>query len=799
MGLVLRIPRSAKRAILIGLGLAVALFVTLALWLLAPFWQLSGQFADHATRQPSRLYGRSRLLAEDAPLSPDRLVEELSELGYREASGEGAPPSGAYRRGDGAVTVHLRRFLTPNGPAGGELLRVSYRGGRIRSLMLGGEPVPSALLEPPLLASYYGDDLQERRPVRVEELPEHVIAAVLAAEDAGFFRHAGVSPTGILRALLVNLRDREVRQGGSTLTQQLVKNLYLSPERKLTRKVREVVLAVVVDARYDKREILEAYLNEIYMGASGGVNLIGLGAAARAYFGKEPAELDLGEAATLAGMIPEPANLEPVKHAEAARAARDRVLARMVELEWLAAAEAEPWLARPVAAHPQPVVRRRVPYFADAAAREAAERFSVGELADAGYTLLSTLDWRDQRWAEEAVAWGVDALEKGWEKGRNGDGGSPLQSALVSLDPHDGAILAYVGGRDYRASQFDRAGQARRQAGSAFKPVVYATAFEDGVAAPSSLVEDAPLTVRLARQRWSPQNDDGEFHGWVTVRTAVEKSYNVATARVALQTGLPRVVELARGLGVTAPLSPVPALALGAFEVSPVEMATVFGTFAAGGERPPPHGLDAVYDPRGAAVPGRPLPAPERVLSPQAAYLVTSVLEGVLDRGTGRSVRRWGLDDPLAGKTGTSNDSRDSWFAGYSPERVTAVWVGYDDNRATRLSGARGALPIWTRFTARVRPPGGFPTFEQPPGIITAVVDPETGDLATDLCPEAITEVFLDGRVPNRICRLHGGWWSEPLEVPDGWDPRLGEDPRDGRRGEHPFGRWLRRVLGEGR
>ena len=798
MALILRIPRPAKRAILIGLGVSVALFVALALWLLAPFWQLSGQFADHATRQPSRLYGRSRLLAEDAPFGADRLVEELSELGYREVSGDGPPASGAYRRGDGAVTVHQRRFLAPSGPAGGELLRISYRGGRIRSLMLGDEPVPSALLEPPLLSSYYGDDLQERRPVRVEELPEHVVAAVLAAEDAGFFRHAGVSPSGILRALWVNLRDGEVRQGGSTLTQQLVKNLYLTPERKVVRKIREAVLAVVLDARYDKREILEAYLNEIYMGASGGVNLIGLGAAARAYFGKEASELDLGEAATLAGMIPEPANLDPRKHAEQARDARDRVLRRMVELEWLGEAAAAKWIAREVQAHPQPVVRRRVPYFADAVAREAALRFGVNGLDDAGYTLLSTLDWRDQRWAEEAIAWGVTALEEGWEKGRNGDGGGPLQAALVSLDPHDGAILAYVGGRDYRTSQFDRAGQARRQAGSAFKPVVYAAAFEDGVAAPSSLVEDAPLTVRLARQRWSPQNDDGDFHGWVTVRTAVEKSYNVATARVALQTGLPRVVELARGLGVTAPLSPVPALALGAFEVSPVEMATVFGTFAAGGERPPPHGLAAVYDARGVAVPGQPLPAPERVLSPQAAYLVTSVLQGVLDRGTARSVRRWGLEDPLAGKTGTSNDSRDSWFAGYSPERVTAVWVGYDDNRATALSGARGALPIWTRFTARMRPPGGFPTFRQPPGIATAVVDPETGALATDACPIAITEVFLDGRMPTEICRLHGRWWSEPLEVPEGWEGHEGEDPRDGYRGDHPFRTWLHRVFGEG-
>lgn len=797
MALLLRIPRPAKRAILIGLAVAVAGFVALALWLLAPFWQLSGQFADHATRQPSRLYGASMLLEEDAPLSVDRLAEELAELGYREVSGD-AVPSGSWRRGSGEIAIHLRPFPSPAGPAGGELLAIDHRGSRIRSLSLGGERVPSALLEPPLLASYFGDDLQERRPLRVEELPDHVIQTVLAAEDAGFFGHAGVSPTSTLRALWVNLRGGEVKQGGSTLTQQLVKNIYLTPERRLTRKVREAVLAVLLDARYDKREILEAYLNEIYMGASGGVNLIGLGAASRAYFGKDPSGLDLGEAATLAGMIPAPANYAPTTDVEAAREQRDRVLRRMVELEWLDPAKAEAVMARPVEPHPQTVSRRRVPYFADAAAREAADRYGVTALADAGYVLLSTLDRRGQRWAEEAISWGVDALEDGWEKDRGGDG-QPLQAALVSLDPHDGSILAYIGGRDYRASQFDRAGQARRQAGSAFKPVVYAAAFEDGVAAPSSLVEDAPLTVRLANQRWSPRNDDGDFHGWVTVRTAVERSYNVAAARVALQTGLPRVVELARGLGVTAPLSPVPALALGAFEVSPVEMATVFGTFAAGGERPTPHALRAVFDAHGETVAGVPVAAPERVLSPQASYLVTSVLQGVLDRGTGASVRRWGLDDPLAGKTGTSNDRRDSWFAGYSPDRVTVVWVGYDDNRATRLSGARAALPIWTRFTARVRPPGGFRTFDQPSGIATAVVDPETGALATDRCPQAITEVFLDGRIPGEICRRHGSWWSEPIEEPEGWDEREEYEDDDPRRGDHPFRSWLKRVFGEGR
>ena len=273
--------------------------------------------------------------------------------------------------------------------------------------------------------------------------------------------------------------------------------------------------------------------------------------------------------------------------------------------------------------------------------------------------------------------------------------------------------------------------------------MVYAAAFEDGVAAPSSLLEDEPLTVRLAGREWSPQNYDNAFHGWVTVRTALEQSFNVATARMALQVGLGRIVTVAHALGVTAPLEPVPALALGAFEVSPVEMATVYATFAAGGRRPPVHALAAVLDPRGRPLPGAPLPPPEQAVSVETAYLVTSVLQGVLDRGTASAVRQWGLDAPLAGKTGTTNGRRDSWFAGYSPERATVVWVGYDDNSATRLSGSRAALPIWARFTVRARPAGGYPTFAQPPGIVTALIDPETGELATEACPQAINTTFL--------------------------------------------------------
>jgi penicillin-binding protein 1B len=662
---------------------------------------------------------------------------------------------------------------------------VSYRGRRIARVALDGREVPRARLDPPLLATYYGDDLLERRPVEVEEVPEELVAAVLAAEDATFFRHGGISPSGVLRAAWVNLRGGEIRQGGSTLTQQLVKNLYLTHDRTVGRKLREAVLAVLLEARYDKREILEAYLNEIYLGASGGVNLIGVGAAARAYFGRQAGELDLGECALLAGMIQSPATYSPLARPEAARERRDRVLGRMVELGLVPAERAAAARGRPVAPRPQPPARRRAPYFADAAAREAAERFGAGELADAGYALLSTLDAAEQAQAEAALAWGLEALERERRQGN----GSPLQGAMVSIDPVTGEILAYVGGRDYAQSQFDRAGQARRQAGSAFKPVVYAAAFEDGVAAPSSLVEDAPLTVRLAGREWSPQNYDDEFHGWVTVRTALEQSFNVATARMALQVGLPRVVEVAHALGVGARLEPVPALALGAFEVSPVELATVYATFAAGGERPPVHGLAAVVDPRGRPLAGRPPPPRARAVSAETAYLLTSVLEGVLDRGTASVVRRWGLEEVLAGKTGTTNGRRDNWFAGYSPDRATVVWVGYDDNSKTRFSGSRAALPIWVRFTARVRPAGGYPTFPQPPGIVTAVVDPESGELATDACPQALTEVFRAGRVPDRLCRLHADPWAVPVPQPAGVEVPERDD-------DHPFRRWLRRVFG---
>jgi membrane peptidoglycan carboxypeptidase len=411
-------------------------------------------------------------------------------------------------------------------------------------------------------------------------------------------------------------------------------------------------------------------------------------------------------------------------------------------------------------------------------AAEAQRRFGITGLNDAGWELHSTLNLSDQRAAEEAVAWGLDALEKGWEKGSAAD--SPLQAAMVSLDPSDGSIRAFIGGRDYAASQFDRVSDALRQAGSSFKPIVYAAAFERRVANPASFLEDRPYTVQLASGPWTPQNSDGEYHGWVSARSALERSLNVPTARLAGQVGLDHVVEMSRRLGIRSPLKDYPALALGAMEVTPLELATVYATLAAGGVRTEPHGLVAVFDRHGREVKGQELEPPRRVLGEDVAFLVTQLLQGVINHGTGQGARRDGLKDPLAGKTGTTNSRRDSWFVGYSPERASLVWVGYDDNSTTHLSGSRAALPIWSRFTMAVRPPGGYADFRVPEGVVLAQIDPRTGGLAHFRCSERQPEYFLSDYLPGALCADDDPRWRRRVFAED-----ESEDDRP----------WLKRIV----
>jgi penicillin-binding protein 1B len=770
-------PGRRQRILIFTLcGAVVALGLSAFTVVAVHLWAVTSAFPQAPYHQPSRLYGRPHRLVRGEVLSSPELAAELVLADYRDEGaapgGTGAPGApgalktpGAFRAGPDHLAVQLRRFYTPEGTAGGAPLGVFFHAGRIARLTLAGREVADAELEPPLLASFYGPKLAECRPVTLAEIPPEVVQAVLAVEDHDFYRHAGVSLSATARALWADLRSGHAHQGGSTITQQLVKNLYLSPRRTLARKAEEAMLATFVELRRTKRAILESYLNEIYWGRRGPLHLRGLGAAAWSYFGKEPAALTLEEGATLAGMIRSPAEYSPVEHPAAARGRRDLVLRRLARLGWIDAERARRAMAEPLAVaasvlpashQPEPAFRPNAPYFADAAAAEARSRFGIRDLDDGGYLLFSSLDLAAQRQAEEAVGQGVAALERVERAGKRGgqDSRESLEAALVSVDPNDGAILAYVGGRDYRRSQFDRVAQAHRQLGSAFKPVIYASAFSAEVATPATLLDDDPIVVRNGEEVWTPQNYDRTYRGWVTTRAALEQSLNIPTVRLAFQAGLQRVAALARNLGLTGKLDVVPALALGAVEATPRELAQVYATFAAGGRRPPIHGLEAVLDRSGHAV-FADLPLPARVLRPQCAYLVNSILQGALDHGTGSGARRLGIAGPLAGKTGTTNDRRDNWFAGYSPDRVTIVWVGYDDDAGTRLSGATGAVPVWSRFTRAMRPAAGYADFPRPPGLVRVTLDPETGELATPFCSRQVTELLPEWQVPTSSCHLH--------------------------------------------
>ncbi|HEX6861390.1 MAG TPA: PBP1A family penicillin-binding protein, partial [Thermoanaerobaculia bacterium] len=746
-------PPKQRRAVIAGLTAAALLFLA-GFAFAGYFWSLQRQFPRAPFKQPSRLYAMPTQLDTGMPLTAAELIGELEAAGYRRGGKSDDTKTGFYSQEGPRITVNLRRFPTPEGEAGGHVAEVTLGGGKVRGLKVDGRKTEGLVLEPPLLASFYGPDLAERRPVTLEEMPDFVPKAVLAAEDDNFFTHPGVSPTGIARALWVNLRGGELQQGGNTITQQLVKNLYLTSKRTLVRKAKEAWIAVMVEARFSKERILEAYLNEIYWGKSGPAQVLGLGSASWAYFGKHPSQLTLAEAAMLAGMIQAPGNYLPTQHPEKAVERRDWVLDRMGELGWATPEQVRQAKAEPLQVNPETInARPNAPYFAELAEREAEERFDVDDLPDQGYTLFATLRWRDQKQAEKAVRNGLLELEKGLERRSRSKG--PLQGALISVDPRDGAILAYVGGRSWSLSQFDRVTRARRQAGSAFKPVVYAAAFEEAVVSPSTMIKDSPITVKAKGLAWKPQNYDRGFRGMVTVRTALEQSLNIPTVRLALQVGLTRVIDLAEDMGFKAKFDTVPSLALGAFEATPYEMAEAYATFANEGARPELHGLAAMRDRFGEQILGDDVPAPRRVMPAEASFLVTSILQGAMERGTASAARGYGIRDRLAGKTGTTNDRRDNWFAGYSPDRVSVVWVGYDDNVRTRMSGAKAALPIWARFTAAVRPPRGYLPFAPPRGIVTQTVDPTTGQIATEACPYKVSEVFAEWQAPTEPCFRH--------------------------------------------
>jgi penicillin-binding protein 1B len=477
-----------------------------------------------------------------------------------------------------------------------------------------------------------------------------------------------------------------------------------------------------------------------------------MGEAARYYFGRNVEDLTLAESATLAGMIRAPNAYSPLRQPEACLERRNGVLKRMADLRWIGPAEYEAARTAPLQLPARTPPLKCAPYFVDYLRQQLHELYDPEMLASEGLTVYTTLNPEVSAAAETALSEGVAALERNHPQLLRGGDDNPLQAAMVVLHPKTGAILALVGGRDYDTSSFNRALFARRQPGSAIKPFVYLAALEEFTTA--SWLPDDPVSYLVSGKSWSPRNFDGRYRGQVTLRRALEESLNAATVQLALTVGLERVIGTLRAMGITAPMAPVPSLALGSLEVTPIELAKAYATLANEGQEPYLLTLREVATAAGDVLERRQVGF-ETVTSAAKAYIVNSMLQGVMQRGTGKVARSWGIDFPCAGKTGTTNNQQDSWFAGFTTDLLALVWVGYDDNRPTPFTGASGALRIWSHFFRRVRPLIHPQPFRVPPGIVERYVCPESGFLANPACPDKEKEAFLSDKVPRQSCGLH--------------------------------------------
>jgi penicillin-binding protein 1B len=692
------------------------------------------------------------------------LATYLLRAGYQEGEVEGAP--GEFQVKGSTIDIRPSRDSYFQG---GNALRVSFSGGTISRILQLSDSTPrvAADVEPELITNLFDSSREKRRVVRFDDLPKDMVNAVLAAEDKRFFEHGGLDIVRVFGAALADLRRGQKAQGASTIDMQVARSFFFTTKREWTRKVKEILMAVEINQRYSKQQIFELYANEVYLGNRGSFAIRGFGEAAEAYFGKDVRELNLGEEAFIAGIIRAPNRYSSAeRHLDRAEESRDRVLAQMVEDSYVTQEQADAAKKLKLKFVNGGVNTGAAPYFVDMVKDHLLEKFSETDLETQSYRIYTTLDPELQRAAADAIQIAVQGVDKRlakryalWKK--KGEPVPQVQVALVAMDPQTGEIRALIGGRNYGESQLNHA-LARRQPGSVFKPFVYAAAFNDTVlgvqpvVTPVSTVDDVPTTFEFDGKEYTPDNYGEEFYGTVTVRDALIHSLNVATVKVAEMIGYQRVVDLTRQMGLGNNIQPTPAVALGAYEMTPIDIAAGYTAFATNGVRAEPLFLRSVLAADG-TVEETAQPRTHPVLDPRVAYLTTSLMEDVINKGTGVTVRSMGFTPIAAGKTGTS---RDGWFAGFTSNLLCVVWVGFDDNRDLGLSGSESAAPIWGEFMKRaVALPQYKMTedFDPPPGVLQETIDPQSGQLATSSCPQTVQEYFVSGSEPTQMCELHGG------------------------------------------
>ncbi len=752
--------------ILFFVSLGIPIGVILGYWNKLPSLD-SLEYENKSWRFPSKVFSDVAYIYPDT--SYIKLLQRLERLNYQLTNSEPTSPGEFYlsdREGNepSEMRIYLRRLRYPRLDREPMFVIIKIDKGKISSIKnKDGLPLNEIILEPEELDEFYGGEGIDREIVTLSQVPDDLRNAFLAIEDKRFYRHIGIDPYRIIGAIIYDIRHWTREQGGSTITQQLARDLFLTRERIITRKIKEWLMAIKIERKYTKDEILERYLNRINLGRVGSREIYGVEQAAKYYFGKHAWELSLPECATLAAIPKSPTKYSPVKNPENARSRRQIVLKQMLDLKYITKAQYDNAIKTPlVTVSVGESWSADIAYFLEYVRTELEKRFEPSALYGHGYSIYTTLDMSMQLSANIAVQKQLRILDKSlkfpdyeenkikWISNERGKGVEPpdsyIQSALVCIEPSTGYIKAMVGGRDFSINQFNRAVQAQRQPGSAFKPFIYCAAFANKLATPADVIVDAPWGIRAPDGKyWEPKNFSHRYSGPVTLRTALVKSLNVPTAKLMNErVGVNRVIELAQAMGIKSPLAHVPSLALGSSEVNVLEITSAYGVWANQGVRAEPISVKYVID-REDNIIEENIPKTKRVLEKNVAYQMIHVMKGVVDGGTASRIRSLGFKRPTAGKTGTTNDSTDAWFIGFVPDLVTGVWVGFDDPKSTRKTGAEAALPIWADFMKAVvdGPEKDFPV---PGGVMFRTVGNVIG---SDGNSKPSKEVFLPGTGPR--------------------------------------------------
>jgi penicillin-binding protein 1B len=726
------------------------------------------RFSSPVFSNSARIYALPKVLRPGEKASAREIAAELNQAGYGEK--EGDSPLGTYR----AITSGIEIMPGAESYHSPDPARVLFADGKVDSITSRGISLAAYELEPQLVTALFDSEQRsKRRLVKYDEIPRVMVDAVVAIEDRRFFQHSGVNFVRLGEAFLIDVTRQRHEQGGSTITMQLSRAFFLTPEKTVKRKLAEIMIALELEQKFSKQQIFEFYANRVDLGQRGSFTISGFAEASRAYFNKDLKDITLPEAALLAGLIQAPSYLSPYRHPERALERRNVVLDAMLDTHAITRADADKAKATPLKLAPPNVEASDAPYFVDLVRDSLISKFSEHDLNDQSYRIYTTLDPDLQKSAAQAVETGIKLVDEQVTKMRThkvkvGKGkfetkvtpGPQAQVALVALDPHTGAVLALVGGRNYGLSQLNHA-VARRPTGSIFKPFVYAAAMNtalDGastVLTPASMVDDVAGTFAYGDQIYEPRNYKEEYHGPVTLRYALALSLNNATVKLAEEVGYDKVSDLAKNAGITS-VKATPAMALGAYDATTLDMAGAYTTFANDGVRISPIMVNSVRNAKGDVV--QDFHTDKRqVLDPRIAYVMTDMMQGVLNYGTAFPVRARGFKAPAAGKTGTSHDG---WFAGYTTNLLCIVWVGYDDYSDIRLSGAQTAAPIWAEFMKKaITLPqyAGVRPFDQPSGVVDVQLDKATNRLATPACPETYTAAFIAGTEPHDTCDQSSG------------------------------------------